>query len=183
MNIGSIFRSAHAFGASFVFTLNAHYVSNQGNKVDTSNAYNHLPFYEFPDESSLTLPHLCELVGIELMDEGGDLPSFKHPLQAAYILGPEKGSLSPPILKRCKHIVRIPTKFCINVGLAAAITMYDRMISLGRFSARNQKPKRHSFTPNNNLPNAFSNEQMALFRKEQPSLEIEEFLESVKNND
>ena len=49
MNVGSLFRSAHAFGASFVFTIDAQYNLLKGNKVDTSEATNHLPFYSFPD--------------------------------------------------------------------------------------------------------------------------------------
>jgi hypothetical protein len=32
--------------------------------------------------------------------------------------------------------VRIPTRFCINLAVAGAIVMYDRMLSLGRFAPR-----------------------------------------------
>jgi hypothetical protein len=32
--------------------------------------------------------------------------------------------------------VKIPTRFCINVAMAGALVMYDRMISLGRFAER-----------------------------------------------
>ena len=30
MNVGNLFRTAHAFGASFVFTVNAHYHDKPG---------------------------------------------------------------------------------------------------------------------------------------------------------
>jgi len=33
-------------------------------------------------------------------------------------------------------LVEIPTRFCVNVGLAGAVVMYDRMISMGRFADR-----------------------------------------------
>jgi hypothetical protein len=33
------------------------------------------------------------LVGIELFDEAVELPAFAHPVQAAYVLGPERGVL------------------------------------------------------------------------------------------
>ena len=59
-----------------------------------------------------------------------------HPTQAAYILGPEKGSLSAGVQARCDHIIKIPTSFCINVGIAGAIVIYDRMISLGATAER-----------------------------------------------
>ena len=38
------------------------------------------------------------------------------------------------------NYIKIPMKFCVNVGVAAAITMYDRMISRGRFPDRPVKP-------------------------------------------
>ena len=75
-------------------------------------------------------------VGIELIDDAIDLPSFRHPLRAAYILGPEAGSLSPEVLARCAYTVKIPTKFCINVAMAGAIVMYDRVRSLAQFAER-----------------------------------------------
>lgn len=140
MNVGSLFRSAHAFGASFVFTVAASYERDEGAKSDTSDAVGQLPYYAFPDAASLMLPAECRLVGVELMDGSVELPSFRHPPQAAYILGPERGELSPAMAARCDWVVKIPTRFCVNVGIAGAIVMYDRMISTGRFAGRAVRP-------------------------------------------
>jgi tRNA C32,U32 (ribose-2'-O)-methylase TrmJ len=76
------------------------------------------------------------LIGIEITDAAIELPSFTHPLAAAYVLGAEQDSLSPALQERCDFVVRIPTKFCVNLAVAGAIVMYDRMISLGRFAER-----------------------------------------------
>ena len=38
MNVGSLLRTAHAFGASFVFTIAANYERGEGGRSDTSNA-------------------------------------------------------------------------------------------------------------------------------------------------
>ena len=81
---------------------------------------------------SLTLPRDCALVGVELIDEAVELPSFRHPERVAYVLGPEAGSLSPQLVERCQHVVQIPTKFCVNVSVAGAVLMYDRLVSRGR---------------------------------------------------
>jgi tRNA C32,U32 (ribose-2'-O)-methylase TrmJ len=70
------------------------------------------------------------------MDDAVDLPSFTHPARAAYVLGPERGSLSPELVERCDHVVKIPTKFCVNVGVAGAILMYDRLLTRGRHDPR-----------------------------------------------
>ncbi len=135
-NLGNLVRTSHAFGASFFFTINASVNYADVKSSDTSHADIHLPFYAHKTLDEFTLPKDCALVGVELLDEAVDLPSFRHPLRAAYVLGPEKGNLSPGLVKRCDHIVKIPTKFCVNVGIAGALVIYDRMISLGSFAER-----------------------------------------------
>ena len=89
MNLGNLFRSAHAFGASFGFTVNAHY-SLKSAKSDTSLMPDNIPFYQHEHPNELQLAAGCELVGIELVDRAIDLPSFRHPRCAAYVLGPER---------------------------------------------------------------------------------------------
>jgi tRNA G18 (ribose-2'-O)-methylase SpoU len=140
MNVGSLFRTAHAFNASFVFTVAANYSRSDGNKSDTSDTPGNMPFYSFPNTASMVLPIDCTIVGVELTDDAIELPSFRHPLQSAYILGPERGSLSPEITNKCKFVVKIPTQFCVNVGVAGAILMYDRINTLGRFQRRPIRP-------------------------------------------
>jgi tRNA G18 (ribose-2'-O)-methylase SpoU len=135
MNLGNLVRSAHAFGASFAFTIDAHY-SITSARSDTSAAELQLPLYRFATPAELVLPRTCALVGVELLDEAVDLPSFRHPQNAAYVFGPERGSLSPALVERCDHVVKIPTRFCINLAVAGAVVMYDRVLSLGRFAPR-----------------------------------------------
>lgn len=136
MNLGTLMRSAHAFGASFFFTVDAVQAIRKAPPSDTSKSPGHLPYFAWDSVATMDLPQGCKLVGVELTDEAIDLPSFGHPLQAAYVLGPERGSLSPEMLARCDHVVKIPTKFCINVAMAGAIVMYDRHRALGRYRDR-----------------------------------------------
>ena len=135
-NLGNLVRTAHAFGASAFFTINAAVDYAEVKSSDTSHADIHLPFYAYKNLPEFTLPKGCALVGVELLDEASALPSFRHPLRAAYVLGPEKGSLSKALQKRCDYLVKIPAKFCVNVGVAGAVVIYDRMISLGNFAER-----------------------------------------------
>jgi len=136
MNVGNLFRTAHAFGASFFFTIAATYKREEGVRADTSDSLGHVPFYTFPNLSSVQLPEKCALVGIELTPDAVELPSFRHPRRAAYILGPERGSISLELTAQCNHIIKIPTSFCVNVGIAGAIVMYDRVKSLGNYPQR-----------------------------------------------
>jgi tRNA G18 (ribose-2'-O)-methylase SpoU len=139
LNLGNLMRSAHGFGAAFTFTVGGTYVRDEA-YADTSKGQLHLPHYNWTGLDTMALPRGCVLVGIELIDEAINLPSFKHPLRAAYVLGPEMGSLSEPLLARCQHVVKIPTRFCVNVAMAGAIVMYDRIKSLGHWPDRPMLP-------------------------------------------
>jgi tRNA G18 (ribose-2'-O)-methylase SpoU len=135
VNLGNLLRSAHAFGASFVFTIGADERALE-TRADTSRAASHLPLYHWQNLEDMRLPKGCSLVGVEILDEAIDLPSFPHPLRAAYVLGPERGALTPALIARCQHLVRIPAAFSLNVATAGAIIMYDRLRTLGRFAPR-----------------------------------------------
>lgn len=136
MNVGSLYRTANAFGASFVFTLGASYARAEGRLADTSDSSEALPLYEFADAGALTLPKGCSLVGVEITEAASELPSFRHPRCAAYVLGSERAGLDAALIARCDHVVRIPTRFSVNLAIAGAIVMYDRLISLGKFARR-----------------------------------------------
>src|SRR5689334_24055095 len=135
VNLGNLLRSAHSFGASFVFTIGADPRALEM-RSDTSRAETHVPLYHYLPSSPC--PRGRSLVGIEMLEEAADLPSFPHPLRAAYVLGPERGALSPKLAARCQHLVRIPIAFSLNVATAGAIVMYDRL----RFSQAASAPAR-----------------------------------------
>lgn len=139
-NLGAVLRTAHAFGASFAFTINAFHKVTDTRRTDTSGSKDHLPYYEWENAGALVLPKNCQIVGVELTEDSVDLPSFRHPRNCAYVLGPEDGSLSPEMQARCDHIVKIPTKFCINVSLAAALALYDRTLCFGGYPERPVRP-------------------------------------------
>lgn len=135
-NAGSLLRTTHAFGGSFFFFVAPRLDLRDVKAVDTSAGADSMPVYTVATIDALDLPRGCQLVGVELTEEAIALPSFRHPRRAAYLLGPERGSLSAAAQARCDHLVQIPMSFCVNVGVAGAIVLYDRMISLGRFAER-----------------------------------------------
>ncbi len=141
MNLGNLMRIAHAFDASFFFSINAQ-VKLADAQSDTSNAQGTIPVYAFRSADDFRLPVGCRLVGVEITDDAVELPRFRHPLRAAYVFGAERMSLSPEVLKRCEFVVKIPTRFSINVGMAGAIVLYDRLISTGGYGSRPLVPGR-----------------------------------------
>jgi tRNA C32,U32 (ribose-2'-O)-methylase TrmJ len=52
------------------------------------------------------------------------------------VLGPERAGLSDALLGRCDHVVRIPTRFALNLAVAGALVLYDRLLQHGRFADR-----------------------------------------------
>ncbi len=135
-NAGALYRTAHAFGANFVFAFGANLPAGLLQRVDTSKVGRHVPFYCYDRLEELVLPEGCALVGVELCEFARELPEFEHPSRAVYIFGPERGDLSPEILRHCHSVIKIPTRFCLNVGIACAVVMYDRKLSLGNWRAR-----------------------------------------------
>lgn len=132
MNLGAIMRTANAFGASFVFTINAANPIKQTYKADTSRTFESVPYYQWDTVSDMVLPKGCKLVGVELTEDAIDLPKFSHPKSATYVLGRERGDLSQPMIQKCDYLVKIPTRFCVNVSIAAALVMYDRIVVHGK---------------------------------------------------
>jgi tRNA G18 (ribose-2'-O)-methylase SpoU len=135
-NIGALLRTGHAFGAAFCFTIGTGWDSRAARTADTADTPLHVPMWRFATVAEMALPARCALVGIELLPDAVALPSFRHPLSAAYVLGPERSGLSAALLERCDHVVRIPTRFALNLAVAGALVLYDRLLQHGRFAER-----------------------------------------------
>jgi tRNA G18 (ribose-2'-O)-methylase SpoU len=135
-NVGALLRTGHAFGAAFCFTIGTGWDARAGRTADTADTPLHVPMWRYADLAEMSLPRGCVLVGVERVEDAVDLPSFRHPLNAAYVLGPERAGLSPALLARCDHVVKIPTRFSLNLAVAGALVLYDRLLQHGRFADR-----------------------------------------------
>lgn len=128
-NIGTLWRSAGVFGASFIFTVGKRYKKQCS---DTLKTPRHIPLYPYKDFNDMYahLPTDCQLVGVELVDTSIALPKFKHPQRAVYLLGAEDHGLSRSALERCHSIIQIPTHlaYSLNVSVAGSLVMYDRVL-------------------------------------------------------
>ena len=128
LNVGTLWRSAHAFGAAMTFQVGNPIVLRQAS--DTTKAHRHIPHYVYESMDDLVahLPHTCPLVGIEINLGSVPLPLFHHPERAMYLLGREDNGLPSDVLERCAHVVEIPgAARCLNVATAGSIVLYDRM--------------------------------------------------------
>lgn len=124
-NVGTLFRSAVAFGASFIFTVGRKYSRTS---ADTVNSPRHIPYYRHltGDDLIASLPSGCKIVCVEITDKSYELPEFCHPETCVYLLGNE-GNGIPEKFMQDKLVVEIPTRYCLNVATAGSIVLYDRV--------------------------------------------------------
>lgn len=128
-NLGGLWRSAHAMGANFIFTVGARYPS-RGQPTDTTSAWKHVPFFEYTDILAFAnaVPRGCSLVGVECDDRFviSNLVHYQHPERAIYLLGAEDRGLPSEAIALCDDLVEIPSTYCLNVATAGSIVLYDR---------------------------------------------------------
>jgi len=126
-NIGTLWRSARIFGASFIFTIGRRY---QRQASDTMKSYRHIPLINYAtfDDFYSCLPYDCPLVGVEILKSSIPIQCFYHPERATYLLGAEDSGLSYKAIEKCQSIIQLPGNYCLNVSVAGSIVMYDRHI-------------------------------------------------------
>ncbi len=131
LNIGTLIRSSHVFGATGVFAVGAAF------PVENEAAHDfdrHLPVFHFADAEQLdnAMPTNAEFVVIELREDACDLRTFVHPERAVYILGSEYMGVPDEYLslRRRTKIVQVPARehVSLNVAIAGSIVMADRVM-------------------------------------------------------
>ena len=126
-NIGTLWRSANSFGASWIFAIGARYRMQSSDTLQTPKR---IPLYHYQtfEQFYANMPYDCMLTGVELGDRSMDIKTFSHPQRCVYLLGSEDAGLPESILEKCHTIIRLPGEPCLNVAVAGSIVMYDRML-------------------------------------------------------
>ena len=118
MNVGNLFRSAHAFGADFVFAISPAVDLKQLDRSDTSNTHKHVPLYEYATPKDLSLPKGCQLgwnYWMAPMICRVSRIRSKPPISWA----PKRASYRRRLSRVGTTWWKIPTTFCVNVGALA----------------------------------------------------------------
>lgn len=126
-NFGGIMRAAHCYGADMVVLARDRYRKSVTN---TTKAEKHIPLLRVEDVFDV-LPYGCVPVAVDLIPGAISLPNFTHPESAFYIFGAEDSTLGERITKRCKHVVYIPTQYCMNLAACVNVVLYDRLLKKG----------------------------------------------------
>jgi len=135
-NLGTILRSAEAFGAAGIF-LTEGTVSPYNSKVLRGSAGSifRLPFLQI---SSAELIPLLRARGVRLLatssHQGTPLPQISWTLPLAIFIGNEGAGLSPELTRQMDETLAIPQAAqleSLNAGVAASVVLYE--------AARNRK--------------------------------------------
>lgn len=124
VNVGTLIRSAGAFYADYVYTVERRY-ANSSTSVKHER---HLPVVHFEtiDEWKTHVPANADVVAIHQHPDATLLPEFDHPEQAVYVLGAEDYGIIDDVADAADHHVEIPMQYCENVAVAGSIVLYDR---------------------------------------------------------
>lgn len=124
-NVGTLVRTAHAMGGTFVFTVGSRYES-QPSAVGQDR---HIPILHFDSVDALdeAMPDDARLTCVELAPGSSPLHTFSHPERAVYLLGAEDHGLPADVLE-AYPVVEIPCEWCLNVATAGSLVLYDRLV-------------------------------------------------------
>ena len=125
-NIGTLWRTAHVYGASFIFIIGTKY-SKQSSDVFKS--WSKIPLFQYKTVEAFmeTVPFSCKLVGIEMHEKAVPIKDYTHPPRAVYLLGSEDNGLPPKLIDRCQDLIVLPGDKSLNVAVAGSVVLFDRV--------------------------------------------------------
>lgn len=123
-NIGTLWRSALAFGADFLFTIGRRY---RRQASDTPNVSGIVPLFHFDsfDTFRVSAPSAI-LIGVELTPTARELGDMTHPERCVYLLGAEDHGLPAAVLARCQTTIKVEMPASINVASIGTLVMWHR---------------------------------------------------------
>lgn len=123
-NVGSAIRAVQVYnGALLAIEKDRCQIRSA---TDTMKGYKHIPVLRGADIFEFC-PYDCVPVAVDLIPGAQSLVDYKHPERAFYIFGPEDGTLGRSHTDKCRDVVYIPTKFCMNLAATVNVVLYDRL--------------------------------------------------------
>lgn len=126
VNVGAALRAAGVYGAAFVAAAGRRYGSGP---TDTMKHYRHLPLLR-PNDVMGLLPYDCVPVAVDLVGGATPLHEYQHPERAYYIFGAEDATLGERVLSRCRDVIYVPTRGCMNLAATVNVVLYDRQAKM-----------------------------------------------------
>lgn len=130
-NVGAAMRASYCYDVDLIVIGGQRFGGLQTISADTTRAWRHVPTQEF-DDVFAGLPRDCVPVAVDLIEGARPLTTYTHPERAFYIFGAEDQTLGPRVTDRCRDIVYVPTRICMNLAATVNVVLYDRMLKRER---------------------------------------------------
>ena len=124
-NMGTIIRSANAFGVRHVHVIGRRQWNKRGAMM--TDKYLHVHYHESVDDFAQAMTDK-EVIAIDNVDGSVPLASAELPSNAVLVFGSERDGLSQELLARAAQTVAIEqfgSTRSLNVGVAAGVVMYE----------------------------------------------------------
>ena len=130
-NVGGALRACAAFGTPLLYWTGERVHFKQEHLPRPERTGHHRQSVRFarePEALERLIARGLVPVAIELKPDAENLLFFAHPEKAAYVFGPEDGSLSRDTLRRCHRFAFVPTHYCLNLAATVNVVLYDRRV-------------------------------------------------------
>lgn len=124
INVGSALRACGCFGASFLIVGDRRI--NCRAATDTAGIVYKIPVFR-TDDVIESIPYNHVPVAVELTDGAENIVDYKHPDNAIYIFGAEDATLGDRALSKCRDVIKIPSRYCLNLAACVNVVLYDRI--------------------------------------------------------
>ncbi|GAA0164504.1 hypothetical protein Leryth_002661 [Lithospermum erythrorhizon] len=140
-NVGTLARSATAFGVSEMILVGRRDFNSFGSHGSTSHLrFRH--FYSLPDATEYLKEKDCDICGVEITETASAVNEHPFRRSTAFLLGNEGSGLSAKECEICDFFVYIPQYGCgtasLNVTVAASIVLHHFGVWAG-FSERTRE--------------------------------------------
>lgn len=122
-NVGGALRAAWIYDASMLVIGGRRF---ERVATDTMKSYRHIPVIRSENVLDV-VPFDCVPVAVDIIDGAIPLPEYKHPERAFYIFGGEDCTLGHRIIDKCRDVVYVPMRGCMNLAASVNVVLYDRM--------------------------------------------------------
>jgi len=139
-NVGAVVRASHCFAADRIIYTGIRYDRAARFHTDTRNASSVLAMQHTVDIFE-PIPTGYQVICVELAVGATALAEFSHPARAAYLFGPEDGTLSQDIIDRAHSVVFVPTRGSLNLAASVNVVLYDRQSKQSDQSGRDAHDK------------------------------------------
>lgn len=123
-NTGGVVRAAYIYDSAFVAISGKRYSKHA---TDTMKGCRHMPVLHNLEDIFVAVPYDCVPIAVELHERASSIFEFQHPERAFYIFGQEDGTLGQEILDRCRSVIYIPTRQCMNLAATVNVVLFDRI--------------------------------------------------------